>query len=98
MQDILRRFAAAIQEKFASLLTGEPEDQLRSPFEQLLADCGGQLGQPVLAIGETLLLDGGGKPDFGVSVGGLLCGHVELKAPGKGADPATFRGHDKHHW
>lgn len=98
MQNILRRFAAAIQEKFASLLTGEPEDQLRSPFEQLLADCGGQLGQPVLAIGETLLLDGGGKPDFGVSVGGLLCGHVELKAPGKGANPATFKGHDKHQW
>lgn len=98
MQDILRRFAAAIHDKFASLLTGEPEDQLRSPFEQLLADCGGQLGQPVLAIGETLLGDGVGKPDFGVSVGGLLCGHVELKAPGKGADPSTFKGHDKHQW
>ena len=98
MQDILRRFVAAIHDKFASLLTGEPEDQLRSPFEHLLADCGALFDQPVLAIGETLLGDGVGKPDFGVSVGGLLCGHVELKAPGKGADPATFKGHDKHQW
>lgn len=98
MQDTLRRFASAIHDKFASTLTGEPEDQLRSPFEQLLSDCGVQFGHPVLAIGETLLRDGGGRPDFGVSVGGLLCGHVELKAPGKGADPATFRGHDKHQW
>ncbi len=25
-------------------------------------------------------------------------GHVEVKAPGKGADPRRFKGHDKEQW
>ena len=42
--------------------------------------------------------DGIGWPDIGVTVDGLLCGFVELKAPGRGASPETFRGHDREQW
>ena len=98
MKAALAMFADIVQRKFSSQVTGEPEDQLRAPFEQLLRDGGAALGYDVLAIGETLLANRGGKPDFGVAVGKLLCGHVELKAPGKGADTSRFRGHDASQW
>jgi hypothetical protein len=39
-----------------------------------------------------------GKPDLGVKHQGLLVGFVELKAPGKGADPERYRGHDREQW
>jgi hypothetical protein len=39
-----------------------------------------------------------GKPDLGVKHQGLLVGFVELKAPGKGADPERYRGHDWEQW
>lgn len=95
MRNALERFADAVRQKFASHVSGEPEDQLRAPFEQLLMDAGEVVGSDVLGIGETLLEDRGGRPDFGVSVNRLLCGHAELKAPGKGADTATYSGHDR---
>ena len=98
MLSVLQQFAGAIQQKFSSHVSGEPEDQLRAPFEQLLVAVGKQTGLDVLAIGETLLANGGGKPDFGVSVNQLLCGYAELKAPGKGADITDFTGHDKAQW
>lgn len=98
MRVALETFADAIRQKFSSHVAGEPEDQLRAPFEQLLHDTGLLLGQEVLAIGETLLANRGGKPDFGVSTGKLLCGHAELKAPGKGADTSTYTGHDARQW
>ena len=39
-----------------------------------------------------------GRPDLGITAGGLLCGHVELKAPGRGARPERFRGRDGRQW
>lgn len=98
MQTALEHFADALQQKFSVHVKGEPEDQLRSPFEQLLIAVGKVVGRDVLAIGETLLGNRGGKPDFGVSADKLLCGYAELKAPGKGADTASFSGHDKGQW
>ncbi|MGH8162292.1 MAG: N-6 DNA methylase, partial [Gammaproteobacteria bacterium] len=98
MEAALEQFALTQQQKSSVSVKGEPEDQLRAPFEQLLKDAGNSAGFDVQAIGEIRLGNGGGKPDFGVSVGKLLCGHAELKAPGKGADTATFTGHDKTQW
>jgi hypothetical protein len=95
----LRRFAQALHEKFSVPVDGEPEDQLRAPFEQLLTETGAALGFPeVTPVGEIRLAHGGGRPDYGVAVGRLLCGHVELKAPGKGADASLFRGRDRAQW
>ena len=98
MSDPLCEFAHYVSQKFSSRVQGEPEDQLRAPFERLIAEEGRRLKLDVIAIGETLLKDKGGKPDFGISVGNLLCGHAELKAPGKGADSSAFTGHDARQW
>lgn len=98
MRDPIERFADAIGRKFSTHVTGEPEDQLRAAFEALLQDVGTGLSLDVVAVGETLLANKGGKPDFGVSTGKLLCGHVELKAPGKGARTASYTGHDARQW
>ncbi|WP_063901688.1 type ISP restriction/modification enzyme [Burkholderia ubonensis] len=99
MESALKKFATTLQEKSTVQISGEPEDQLRAPFEVLISDAGSAVaGNAVHAIGETLLADRGGRPDFGVSVGKLLCGYVELKAPGKGADVSTFTGHDRRQW
>lgn len=39
------------------------------------------------------------RPDFAVTRRGALIGFIEVKAPGKGADPARFRTrHDKDQW
>lgn len=95
----LKRFAQSVHDKFSTHVTGEPEDQLRAPFERLLTEAGVAAGTDrVIAVGETLLQNRGGRPDYGVAIGKLLCGHVELKAPGKGADPTTYTGHDKRQW
>lgn len=82
--------------------TGEPEDQLRAPFEQLLsrlAILAGFRAPNVVAVGETSLSEIRSRPDYAVTVHGALAGFVELKAPGKGADPRRFKGqHDKAQW
>lgn len=82
--------------------TGEPEDQLRAPFEQLLsrlAVLSGFKAANVVAVGETSLSEIRTRPDYAVTVFGTLAGFVELKAPGKGADPRKFKGvHDKLQW
>lgn len=82
--------------------TGEPEDQLRAPFELLLsrlAVLSGFKAATVVAVGETSLSEIRTRPDYAVTVHGALAGFVELKAPGKGADPRRFKGaHDKAQW
>ncbi|WP_421990565.1 type ISP restriction/modification enzyme [Qipengyuania sp.] len=81
---------------------GQPEDQLRNPlenlFQALASECGHSAGSVVLA-GEKSLADLHTRPDFAVSVRKALVGFIEVKAPGKGADPRKFKpGHDKEQW
>ncbi|NHZ43327.1 type ISP restriction/modification enzyme [Massilia aquatica] len=98
MTGILPQFAETVREKFSMPFSGDPEDQLRAPFEALIRQFGASNNLAITPIGETRLEDNLGRPDYGIAVAGLLCGHVELKAPGKGADTAKFKGHDKHQW
>ena len=96
-------FGAAAKQKLASIaVAGEPEDQLRAPFEQLLADMAELAGIPrkkVSAIGESALSVLKTRPDYAVTVHAALVGFVELKAPGKGGDPRRFREqHDRAQW
>jgi len=82
--------------------SGQPEDQLRAPFEQLLADMA-ELSNlstnAVAAVGESSVSDLKTRPDYAVTVHKALVGFIELKAPGKGADPRKFKDpHDKEQW
>ncbi len=87
----LHEFAQRLQRNFASSIPAQPEHQLKTPVQNLFeaASSGVQLRTEVQVAGL------GGRPDIGVAVNGLLCGYVELKAPGKGAKGSRFRGEDK---
>lgn len=80
---------------------GAPEDQLGSPLKQLLAHlsqlCGFKMGA-IIAVGQVTLAELHTRPDYAITVDGALVGFIELKAPGKGADPRRFKGHDKSQW
>lgn len=82
--------------------TGQPEDQIRAPFEQLLADIAALAGfsaDQVVAVGESSVSELKTRPDYAVTVQNALVGFVELKAPGKGSDPRKFKDpHDKDQW
>lgn len=98
----INRFGASAKAKLNNpTATGSPEDQLRAPFESLLADIAAILivQGKVVAVGESALGDLKTRPDYAVTVNGPLVGFVELKAPGKGADPRKFKdAHDKAQW
>jgi len=94
----LRKFAEAVTAKMSQLTAGEPEDQLRAPFETLMHEFGGALSWKIVCTGETRLGGRVGKPDYAVHLNGLLAGYVELKAPGVGATPSRFTGHNKAQW
>jgi hypothetical protein len=82
-------YGKAAKAKLASAaVTGQPEDQLR-----------GLNSADIVLVGETALNELQVRPDFAVTVGGVLVGFVEVKAPGKGADPHRFTNqHDKSQW
>lgn len=81
---------------------GAPEDQLRAPLEHLvvdLAECCGFPRSAVAAVGESSLSDLKTRPDYAITVRNALAGFIEVKAPGKGADPRKFKDrHDKGQW
>jgi len=96
-------FGASLKAKLSgSAIQGAPEDQLRAPLEKLIRDLGEAAGLPAGAVGlvgETTLHDLKTRPDYAVTVGGVLVGFIEVKAPGKGADPRRFTDpHDKEQW
>lgn len=82
---LLAAFAAAARARPAPGI-GEPEDNLRAPFEGLFVGLASLTGQSVTMVGEALLAEERTKPDYAVLVGNatLPVGFVELKAPGVG--------------
>ncbi len=94
----LQTFAAAVTAKTTQLTAGEPEDQLRGPFESFMAEVARALGWSVVCTGETPLPGRLGRPDYAVHLNGLLAGYVELKAPGVGANARRFSGHNRAQW
>jgi hypothetical protein len=83
-------------------ISGAPEDQLRGPLESLIRDLGAIEGMPadsIHLVGETALTELKTRPDFAVTVSHARVGFIEIKAPGKGADPRKFSDpHDKAQW
>lgn len=96
-------FGATLKSKLSGKgAVGAPEDQLQAPFESLLADMVAILlfaPDEVVPVGETTLSSLKTRPDYAVTIGGVLAGYVEVKAPGKGADPQRFKDdHDRSQW
>ena len=96
-------FGASAKAKLSNpAISGAPEDQLRGPLEVLLHDLAEIVGLPPKAVdlvGETTLSDIKTRPDYAVTISKALVGFIEIKAPGKGADPRKFSDpHDKDQW
>ncbi len=91
----LQDFAAAVTSKMTQLTAGEPEDQVRGPFENFIGGVATALGWNVVCTGETPLPGRLGRPDYAIHLNQLLAGYVELKAPGVGATASRFKGHNR---
>ena len=103
LAEAVSRFGAALKPKLSGKgAVGAPEDQLRAPIEVLVADVAAVLGfnsSEVVPVGEASLAALKTRPDYAVKVKNALVGFIELKAPGKGADPRKFKDdHDRAQW
>jgi hypothetical protein len=103
LRSAISAFGAATKAKLSNVAaTGEPEDQLRAPLERLIADLAEICGFPrsvITTIGESSLSELKTRPDYAVTVHNALVGFIEVKAPGKGADPRKFKdNHDRNQW
>jgi hypothetical protein len=102
LREAVSRFGATLKPKFSGIgASGSPEDQLRGPLDRLVQDIVSALGWAanVVLIGESSVRELKTRPDFAVTNQNLLVGFIELKAPGKGADPRRFGDpHDKQQW
>ncbi len=94
----LQEFAEMVSGKLSQVTPGEPEDQLRAPFEILIANIGNAIGTRVVCTGETRLPGRLGKPDYAIHLNRLLTGYAELKAPGTGVNVKRFSGHNREQW
>jgi len=97
-EQALHNFAHDLTENFNSLVSAQPEDQLKAPAIALLSAAGAALGLEVVSRTEVHVFELEGRPDMAVTVNRSLTGHVELKAPGMGANPQRFSGHSKAQW
>ena len=103
LASVISEFGSAVTPKLANPRAhGNPEDQLRAPFERLLcglAELGHLPAGAVVAVGESAVNDLQTRPDYAITDRSRLTGFVELKAPGTGADPRKFKNkHDKAQW
>lgn len=106
LDDLISRFGIEAQRRLSSVVSGRAEEQLRGPLEILfpgLAEHCGLGPSDIFLVPETPMPDLAIRPDYAVmrrrGSGSELIGFVEIKAPGKGADPRRFTDpHDKKQW
>lgn len=90
----LKNFANKLYQNFSSLIPAHPEDQLKRPVCRFIESFSDDIETRTEAHVEGL----GGRPDIGIALKQLLCGYIELKAPGKGANTKRFTGSDRTQW
>ncbi len=100
---MIGRYGSAVKKKLSAInVTGQPEQQIRGPLEVLfsaLCELAGRDAKKLVLIGETDVSALAVRPDYAIEYDGALVGFIELKAPGKGADPRAFPlGHDREQW
>ncbi len=101
IRDVVATYGATTKAKFSNVaVTGAPEDQIRAPLEELVKSLAAVAGYgSVVIVGETAVEDLQTRPDYAVTINNALVGFIEVKAPGKGADPRSFHDrHDKDQW
>ena len=97
-EETLRTYADEARAKYAVQVDAQDEDALKSLVGDLLRDVGAGWDIETEWRSEARAEGDIGRPDLGITANGLLCGHIELKAPGRGARPERFRGRDREQW
>lgn len=99
LSEAVAEFGATVRQPLAAGL-GRAEDQIAAPVARLVRKAGQALGLRVVTHAETPLSELSIRPDHAVDVGGGGVGFIEVKRPGKGADPAKWsaRSHDGIQW
>ncbi len=95
--DAIREYADEVAENFSLPVDADPEDQLKPLVGSLIKRVGAVVGD-VNWRTEVHPDNVAGRPDLGITLNGLLVGHVELKRPGLGACPEDFTGPNKTQW
>jgi hypothetical protein len=96
---VLQKFAANLRAKFSLPGAASPEDQLKPLVAGLLEAAGVEYGLAIKTRTETHLSEQKVRPDIAIYSDGLICGYIELKAPGLGADAPKLKGeHNKKQW
>ena len=95
--DAAAQFADELAGKFAVDIGGQLEEPLKLHVGELLAALG-RLTNRAVGYRPEVRVEDIGRPDLGITVGGLLTGYVELKAPGLGARPETFTAGNADQW
>lgn len=96
----ISKYGASAYAKLANIgVKGDPESQLHAPLTGLVEDLAAICtNMKVAVVPEVRRDDLRARPDFAITVNGALVGFIEAKAPGKGADPRLYSGHDKAQW
>jgi hypothetical protein len=99
-EEMLGSFGEALKTAYGAIAAShaQPEDQLKPPIVGLMQAFGGVAGVKIVATTEAAMIELKGRPDVAVLVDGAVTGHIELKAPGKGARPAKFKDDDAKQW
>ena len=97
LTEAVREYADEVAENFSLPVDADPEDQLKPLVGNLIKRVGAVVGD-VNWRTEVHPDDVDGRPDLGITMNGLLVGHVELKRPGLGARPENFTGPNKAQW
>ena len=95
LDEAVSRFGASLKAKLSGQgVSGAPEDQLRAPFEQLLADLAELCSLPkpaVAAVGESFVSDLKTRPDYAVTVQERSSGSSRSRPPARAPTPASSR-------
>ena len=95
LTDAVREYADEVAENFSLPVDADPEDQLKPLVGNLIKRVGAVVGD-VNWRTEVHPDNVDGRPDLGITLNGLLVGHIELKRPGLGRPPGKFhRGQQK---
>jgi hypothetical protein len=97
--EAVSQFGAMVLPKLSRGL-GQPEDQLRAPLERLLGTVAKAVHLRLVAHGEARLPNLKVRADYLITIGDVVTGYVEVKAPPKGAVPSRWStsSHDFRQW
>lgn len=94
-----RALAEKLKKVFSLGDSSSPEDQLKAPVSSMLRAFGEAFNLDIETKTESHLAEQKVRPDIATYAGNLICGYVELKAPGLGADAPKLKGaHNKAQW